>query len=879
MHSRSILPRYAVGLAALAYCALAHAGGLFPTTNYAAFNNPGAVVMADVNGDGKLDAVVLGDDGSVAVYLGRGDGSLKSPLHYYAAGSGPQALAAADLNQDGKPDIVVVNTTSGNVSVLLGKGDGTFQDRTLADVANNAGTPAPTYVVGNNPINVTVADLNGDGKPDIIVANYTDGTLSILRGNGDGTFKAQTTVTVGRGPDCINVADFNGDGIPDILLSNAVDGTLELLPGNGDGTFRAGTINRVNAPANIAVIMTTVVGDINNDGKMDVVTTATSSSSSASIYFLGNGDGTFGAAHFIDTGLQTHYLQLADVNGDGNLDVVAGSFAEGSVAVLFGRGDGSFDAPVSYPAPGINSALALQPYAVDDLNGDGKPEIVAVNPFGGFLQVLVNGGNGTFHPPLSVELGNIPAAVLSADLDGDGEQDLVEANSADGTVSVLLGNGNGTFKTAQNYTVGSHPQALKLADVNGDGKLDILVGNFGDNTVGVLLGNGNGTFQAMHAFLAGSNLVAFDVGDMHQDGKLDIVVANAVVNDVGILRGNGDGTFQAPVLYPGGTLIDAIAIGDVNHDGFPDVVAVGSSVAVLKNDGKGGLLPIVLNKGGLSTDLYTATGVKVLLADVENNKQLDILIADYSNSQLVVFRGNRLGFFVTTPLDFPTCTNPVGMALADMNDDGDPDVVLTCSGSSSVSVMLGNGLGSFISTPYPTEIDPRAVTVADFNGDKQPDLAVVNAVSNTLNVLLEKTGVVKTDHAPLTGSSNLFLANGKDPLNAQMTAGDIDGDQLTYGIVTASLGGSVSFGASNGAFEYQANQGFTGPDTFQFQVTDGVKLSNISTVRIFVRTNSLGQSSGGGHGFLGAYNLPLLLLLFTLLLGRRYLPAETRRRS
>ena len=876
MHSRSILPRYAVGLAALAYCALAQANGLFVTPDYPALNTPSGVVMADVNGDGKLDAVVLGADGSVAVYLGNGDGTFKSPGHYYAAGSGPQALAVADLNHDGKPDIVVVNTTSGTVSVMLGNGDGTFQDQTLSDVATNSGTPAPTYPVGNSPIYVAIADLNGDGIPDLLVANYTDGTLSILLGMGDGTFKPQTTIPVGRGPDCINIADFNGDGKPDILVSNAVDGTLGLMLGNGDGTFRPETLTRVSAPTNTSVFLTTVVGDINNDGKMDVVTTTTNSSGSASIYLPGNGDGTFGAPQFFTTGLQTRYLQLADLNGDGNLDLVAGSFANGTLAVLFGHGDGTFDAPVSYPAPGINSALTLQSFAIGDLNGNGKPDIVAINPSGGFIQVLLNDGSGKFHPPLSVALGNTPVAIVSGDFDGDGHADLAEVNAADGTLEVLLGNGDGTFKPAVTYRVGNHPQALVLADVNGDGKLDIIVANYGDNTVGVLLGNGNGTFQAMRAYPAGVNLVGLAVADMDQDGKLDIIVGNAVVNKVGILRGDGHGAFGAPVFYPGGTIINAIAVGDVNHDGFPDVVAVGSSVAVLKNDGKGGLLPIVLNKEGLSTDLYTATGVQVLLADVENNNQLDILIADYSNSQLVVFRGNRLGFYLNTPVDYPTCANPTGMALADMNDDGNPDVVVTCSGSSSVSVMLGNGQGGFISTPYQVEIEPRGVTIADFNGDKQPDIAVVNAVSNTLNVLLEKTGVVKADHAPVAHGSNLFLADGKQPLNDNMIAVDADGDLLTFGVVTPTLGGTISFTSSDGAFLYQANVGFSGKDSFQFQVTDGVKLSNIATVDITVAKNTAGQSSSS-HGFLGAFNLPILLMLFTLLLGRRYLPVPTRR--
>ena len=876
MHSRSILPRYALGLAALAYCVLAQANGLFTNTDYPALNTPSGVVMADVNNDGKLDAVVLGADGSVAVYLGKGDGTLTSPSHYYAAGTSPVALAVADLNHDGKPDIVVVNQGSANISVLLGNGDGTFKDQTLSEAASGSGTQAPIYSVGNSPIFAAIADLNGDGKPDLVVANYTDGTLSVLLGRGDGTFGAQTTLMVGLGPDCINVADFNGDGKPDILVSNAVSGTLGLMLGNGDGTFQSERTTRVSASTNISVFLMTVVGDINNDGKMDVVTTITNTTSSASIFLPGKGDGTFGAPQFFATGLQTRYLQLADVNGDGNLDLVAGSFADGTLAVLFGQGSGKFDAPVSYPAPGINSALGLQPYALGDLNGDGKPEIVAINPGGGFIQVFVNDGGGKFHPPLSVELGNTPAAIVSADLDGDGNQDLVEANSVDGKLEVLLGNGDGTFKVVQSAIVGSHPQALKLADVNRDGKLDIIVANYGDNTVGILLGNGDGTFQAMRAYPAGANLVSLAVADMDQDGELDVVVGNAVINQVGILHGNGDGTFKAPVFYPGGTIINAIAVGDVNHDGFPDVVAVGSSVAVLKNDRKGGLLPIVLNNEGLSTNLYSATGVQVMLADVENDNQLDILIADYSNSQLVVLRGNQQGFYATTALDFPTCANPVGMALADMNDDGNPDVVLTCSGSSSVSVMLGNGLGGFISTPYSTEIYPRAVTVADFNGDKQPDLAVVNAVSNSLNVFLEKTGVVKADHAPVSGDSTLYLADGKNPLTDQMSAGDADGDLLTFGVVTPTLGGTLSFTSNDGSFLYQANVGFTGKDSFQFQATDGVKLSNIATVDITVAANTLGQSSSS-HGFLGAYNLPLLLLLLALLLGYRYLPAETRR--
>ena len=869
MHFRSILPRCAVGLAALAYCSLAPAAGLFHFDNqFRAAAGPSAVVMADVNGDGKLDAVVLNNDGSVAVFLGKGDGTFHSPLVYYAAGSGPEALAVADVNHDGKPDIIVGNLSSDDVSVLLGNGDGTFKAQTSADQAAGTGTPTPSYPVGKNPIFVTVADINGDGNPDILVANYTDGTISVLLGNGDGTFKTQTTYPVGLGPDYINVADFNGDGKPDILVSNAADGTVGILLGNGDGTFQTMKSTRVSAPDANSPEEMALVGDFNKDGKLDVVTTITNASGSILVLLPGRGDGTFGAPRYVGTTPGTRFLSLADLNGDGNLDIVAGSFSDGSISVLFGHGDYTFSKPVSYPATGIGSAVGLQPYAVGDQNGDGKPDIVAVNPDSNVIQVLLNDGAGGFLPPLSMALGHVPAAVVSADLNGDGKLDLVVANSEDGTVQVLLGNGDGTFTLAHTYTVGSHPQELKLADVNGDGKLDLLVMNTGDDTIGVMLCNGNGSFQAMRAYPAGPNLVGFDVGDMDQDGKLDLMVANAVVNTVAILHGNGDGSFQAPVFYAASSAVDDIAVGDVNHDGYPDVVAVGSNVAVLKNDGHGRLIEPVLDKAGNSVDVYPAIGVKVLLADVQNNHQLDILIADYSNSQLVVFQGNQRGFFSLTPQDFPSCTNPDDLAVADMNGDGNPDVVMTCAGGNSVAVMLGNGHGGFIGTPYPAELGPRAAAVGDFNGDGQPDVAVVNGVSDDLSVLLETTGVVAKDHAPVAGGASFFIQNGATPLDEFMSAEDADGDSLAYSVVTQPSGGSLSYSSIDGSFNYSASQGFTGQDSFQFQVSDGVKLSEVATVKLTVATNTLGTSSGGHH-FLGAFYPPFLLLLLPLLLLRR----------
>src|SRR5579863_1094936 len=167
MHSRRSLPSAVLGLAALACCGAVGANGLYPTQFFTTLNGPNAVVSADVNGDGHPDLVELGTDSTVGVLLNKGDGTFQSPVRYYAAGTQPVALAVADLRHNGKMDIVVLNNTDNTISVLLGNGDGTFVAPTGAEAAAGIGTPAPTYATGNDPFSLTIADVNGDGIPDV----------------------------------------------------------------------------------------------------------------------------------------------------------------------------------------------------------------------------------------------------------------------------------------------------------------------------------------------------------------------------------------------------------------------------------------------------------------------------------------------------------------------------------------------------------------------------------------------------------------------------------------------------------------------------------------------------------------------------------------
>jgi photosystem II stability/assembly factor-like uncharacterized protein/streptogramin lyase len=344
-------------------------------------------------------------------------GPFGSPTSY-GVGQVATGVATGDFRGDGKTDLVVANGGSNNVSVLLGNGNGTFQ-------------AAQNYATGNGPVAVAVGDFTGTGKEDLAVVNNSSNTVSILLGNGDGTFSAGATCTVGQSPTSVTVGDFNRDGILDLAVTSGVigPGTVTILLGNGDGTFR------------------------------------------------------LGASYSVDT--QPQQVVAADLRGDGNLDLITANWGSGSspgsVSVLLGNGDGTFQSAVNYPAGyGVTSVTA------GDFNGDGRPDLAAVN-VDNTVSVFLNNGNGTFQNPTAYYVPGAGRYVTAADVNGDGLFDLVVAGDGNNTVCVLDGNGDGTFRRAVSNPSGLGTWELAVGSFTGDGKPDVAVTNYDSNTVSVLL--------------------------------------------------------------------------------------------------------------------------------------------------------------------------------------------------------------------------------------------------------------------------------------------------------------------------------------------------------------------------------------------------------
>jgi hypothetical protein len=343
----------------------------FGRTDYYVGGNPQFAAAADFNRDGKLDLVVANyGTGMVSILLGNGDGTFQNPTDYYA-GPSAQAPIVGDFNGDGKLDLAVPYWPS-SVAILLGRGDGTFE-------------PAVSYSTGNTSTDGITADFNGDGKLDLAIVTWYPARVSILLGNGDGTFQPHVDYEITSEPTGVAAGNFNRDGKLDLAVSNYGSSTISILLGNANGTFQPSVDYPTgNNPGNV------MVADLNGDGKLDLAVPNQGSGGTVSI-LLGNGDGTF--RPHVDYPAGVGNLAIGDFNQDGKLDLVGGT--GNSVGIILGNGDGTFQAPLYFPT-------GNRPWGplTADFNGDGLLDIAATSAMARFL---------SFSP---TEVAHSPAGIL-----------------------------------------------------------------------------------------------------------------------------------------------------------------------------------------------------------------------------------------------------------------------------------------------------------------------------------------------------------------------------------------------------------------------------------------------------------------------------------
>ncbi len=341
--------------------------------------------------------------------------------------------------------------------------------------------------VDSNPTSIATASINGDGYIDVLTANSGNNTVSLLKGNGKGTFAPHIDFSVGLNPNSITTADIDGDGNLDVLTTNFVMGTISYLKGDGTGKFirQEPDIELGLSPD----AMTTA--DINCDGKPDIVTAGFRGNSGVVSILLSNADGTFSKVYYTVDNTPAA-VTTADIDGDGKLDILTANNDAHTINVLKNNGDGTFADKVSYSV-----GVSPESIAIADIDGDGKLDVLTANAGTiwaipgkeptSTISFLKGNGDATFAPQVQYNVSTLPVSIAVADFDDDYNLDVVTANQGAGTLSFLKGNGDGTFAPQVEYRVGDGPRFVTAADVNNDGLPDALTTNYLSNSISVLL--------------------------------------------------------------------------------------------------------------------------------------------------------------------------------------------------------------------------------------------------------------------------------------------------------------------------------------------------------------------------------------------------------
>ncbi len=681
-------------------------------TTLAVARFPRVVRSVDFDGDGDRDLVsasqALNQSSTVSLLINEGDRRFSEATDF-DAGEKLADFTVADLDRDGRPDLATASDDS--IQVLLNSGGVGFM-------------PPVGYDVAPSALRIAAADFTGDGSDDLVVTIETESQVALLTNRGDGTFEAPKPFSVSAQPSAVAAADFNDDGIVDVAVASKTD-VVSILASRADSDFE----QHVDYPAGAGVPFAVVAGNLNGDAHVDLAVAG----SGASAILVNRGDGTFAAPVTFTLSGSVTSLGAADIEGDGQLDLVAGFRDVGKVAVLRSHrssdfraavedhgnlfpsttswaddfdGDGDVDVALlvvrtnnvsivwntegetrTIPFLSATFDAASEPHTVDigDINGDGHLDIVTGNNDNAVaLSAFVNRGDGSFFDAVEYVIAENPLRVELADVDDDGDLDLAATDGIfPNTLYVFPNRGDGVFETSVEYPVGDTPSHVTAAELTGDRFPELVTSNQSAGTVSVLINQGDGTFAAGASPVAGTQPAALVAVDFDADGNVDLAVANSGSRDVAILRGDGAAGFGDTTAFPVADAPNFIIAGDFDADGAVDVVTASESrgsAAVLWNDGTADFSAV--------TNLTVERQPHSLIAgDVDGDGILDVIASSPSTNTLATFFSNGDRSF-TLPVVQPVGSQPRFGVAGDLDRDGDLDLVSANRNSRDLTVLL-----------------------------------------------------------------------------------------------------------------------------------------------------------------------------------------------
>jgi hypothetical protein len=833
------------------------------------------IAIVDIDGDGKQDLINTNtSSGNVSIFRNIStpgsinSGSFATRVNF-PTGTSPYGVTIGDLNGDGKADLAVANYGSNTVSLFK-------NTSTSGSITSGSFAAKVDFATGSHPYNVAIGDIDGDQKPDLAVTNYSGNSVSVFRNSMIPAVPLTiTSFSPVKGPVgtivTITGTNFNTTSSKNIVWFGAVKANVNSATGTQlsvtvptGATYHSISVTdmttglsafsttpftptyissySINASSfapivdfpTTSTLNTVSIGDIDCDDKPDLVGASYQGTSSSVLRNIST-TGSIGTGSFepsVDVPGIGYGAALGDIDGDGKLDIALADMYTGKIHIFINNStSGSIDVNSFAPAIDIPAIASLRYIAINDIDGDGRSDLVVSGPGVMILHNLSIPGSVKFETGITIASGSTPRGIAFGDIDGDGKQDLVIGNQGGSSISVFRNTstiGSISFSSTINFATGSSARGVVIGDFDGDNKQDIAVANYGSNTISVFRNTSSfgtidaGSLAPMIEFVTGATPWGIGIGDIDGDGKLDLATANNTSSNISILKNTCiNGTIDAAsfaskvdLATPGGSL--DVAVGDLDGDGKPDlsVGVTGNGFFVFRN-----IIPIppVINSftptsGPIGTSI-TITGKNFSAITTDNivwfgavkatvttatETQLTVTVPTGATFQpfTVTINGvtaySPAPFDVTFPsshiieastfapkVDFTTGTNPYNVATGDIDGDGKPDMVVANTSSNTLSVYRNiSTTGSIASSSFDVKVDfvtersPQSVIFSDIDGDGKPDLVVTNEMDNLVSVFRN----ISTPGSLTSGSldTRVNFATGTNPRDIDIR--DIDGD-------------------------------------------------------------------------------------------------------
>ncbi len=840
-----------------------------PKVDFVTGSGPGSVAIGDLDGDGKADlAVANSNDNNVSVYFNTSaSGSITAasfaPKINFPTGSSPISIAIGDLDGDGKLDLVVANNGNSTVSVLR-------NTSTKGSITTSSFDTQVPFITGGATYSVAIGDLDGDGKPDLAVANNFDNNVSVFRNTSvsgsitTSSFDTKVNFTTSAAPNSIAIGDLNGDGKPDMTVTSSTTSSVSVLRNTSiSGSITTGSFDTKVDFTTGSSPFSVAIGDLDGDGKPDL---AVANSGVNSLSILHN-TSTSGSISFdtqvpFTTASGSRSVAIGDLDGDGRLDLAVTNGSNNSVSIFRNTStNGSIDATSFATKVDFTAGNLSFKIAIGDLDGDGKldlavsnvngnnlsiyrnnppiPPVIttfspAVGPVGttvtiagtGFSTIPANNivffgatkatvtiasttsltvtvPTGATHAAISVLntstnlaayspkaflptfapskgsinpldfatkvdfiAGTKPGYTAIGDLDGDGKADMAATNETSNTVSLFLNTGNSgspSFAASTSIATGIKPQGVAIGDIDGDGKPDMAITSYQDNIVSVYRNTstlGNISFAARVDVPLGSCPFFVVIRDIDGDGRADLVTANKDANIVSIILNTGsinNITFAARVDFVAGAEIYSVTVGDIDGDGKPDVAAAAyadSKVAVFRNTSGPGIVSFEPK-----IDFAVNTPYSISIGDVDGDGKSDLVTANLMLNNVSVLRNTSSSGNVSfaPKIDFATGQKAYNVAIGDLDGDGKNDFAIPNYTDNTVSILHNTGSSGTISfaakVAVATGAGPAYVSIGDMDGDGKSDLLVANYDGSSVSVIRNNPGFPPTISSFLPASA------------------------------------------------------------------------------------------------------------------------------